>query len=98
MILLPDRAYTEKELRILLEHEANHIMAKDLLWRMFGIVILCIHWFNPLVWLMCGLMNRDIELACDEGVLRHFGQEARGRVRHDSDRNGGKETRAAAPV
>lgn len=65
MILLPDRAYTEKELRILLEHEANHIMAKDLLWRMFGIVILCIHWFNPVVRRQFQDMILYQEIACD---------------------------------
>ena len=33
--------------------------------------MLCIHWFNPLVWVMYALSNRDIELACDEAVLRN---------------------------
>ena len=38
---------------------------------------LCIHWFNPFVWVMYILFNRDIELACDESVIRQFGDKSK---------------------
>ena len=38
----------------------------------------CVHWFNPLVWAMYVLANRDLELSCDETVLRRFGGDVRG--------------------
>ncbi|MCI9218503.1 MAG: M56 family metallopeptidase [Lachnospiraceae bacterium] len=79
VILLPAGALESggHELRYILLHESVHIRHHDAALKLAMVAALCLHWFNPLVWLMCGLMNRDIELACDEGVLRHFGQEAR---------------------
>ena len=77
LILFPDKSYTEKELRIILEHETNHIMAKDLCWRMFGVVILCIHWFNPVLYLIDRKMNMDCELSCDEAILGMLTQQGR---------------------
>ena len=40
-------------------------------------MVLCVHWFNPLVWVMYILANRDIELSCDEAVVRLFGENAK---------------------
>ncbi len=79
VILLPAGALESggHELRYILQHEFVHIRHHDAALKLAMVAALCLHWFNPLVWLMCGLMNRDIELACDEGVLRCFGQEAR---------------------
>lgn len=37
----------------------------------------CVHWFNPFVWVLYFLFNRDIELACDENVVHRLGQESR---------------------
>ncbi len=79
VILLPAGALESggHELRYILQHEFVHIRHHDAALKLAMVAALCLHWFNPLVWLMCGLMNRDIELACDEGVLRHFGRGAR---------------------
>lgn len=79
VILLPGRALERggHELRYILQHEFVHICRHDAALKLAMVAALCIHWFNPLVWLMCGLTNRDIELACDEGVLRRFGEGAR---------------------
>lgn len=41
------------------------------------ITAVCVHWFNPAVWAMYALANRDIELSCDEAVIRRFGHDAR---------------------
>ena len=54
-------------------HEYVHIQRWDALWKLLFALALCIHWFNPLVWLMFVLANRDLELTCDERVIRHFG-------------------------
>ena len=79
VILLPGRALegSGQELRYILQHEFVHIRHHDAALKLAMVAALCLHWFNPLVWVMCRLMNRDMELACDEGVLRRFGEEAR---------------------
>ncbi len=79
VILLPGRALegSGQELRYILQHEFVHIRHWDAVFKLAMVAVLCIHWFNPLVWVMCRLMNRDMELACDEGVLRRFGEDAR---------------------
>ncbi len=79
VILLPGRALegSGQELRYILQHEFVHIRHHDAALKLAMVAALCLHWFNPLVWAMCRLMNRDLELACDEGVLRRFGEEAR---------------------
>ena len=58
-------------------HEQTHIRRKDHWWKPFGFLLLTIHWFNPLMWLSYILLCRDIELACDEKVIREMGNEQR---------------------
>ena len=58
-------------------HEYTHIRRFDALLRLLLITALCVHWFNPLVWVMVILALRDIELSCDEAVVRRFGLENR---------------------
>ena len=79
VILLPERLIEENspELEYVLQHEYVHIRHHDAALKLAMVTALCIHWFNPLVWVMCGLLNRDIELSCDEGVLRRFGEQSR---------------------
>ena len=60
-----------------LEHERIHIQRLDALTKLLLTLVLCLHWFNPLVWLLYLLANRDLELSCDEEVIRRFGPEAR---------------------
>lgn len=59
----------------ILTHELLHIRRFDYLKKLLLLLIVCMHWFNPLVWLMYILANRDIELACDEGVLQTLGRD-----------------------
>ena len=59
-------------------HEQAHICRKDHLWKPLGFLLLMIHWFNPLMWLAYVLLCRDIELACDEKVIKELGNEQRG--------------------
>ena len=53
-----------------LSHERSHIARCDHWWKPFGYLLLSIYWFNPLLWLAYILLCRDIELACDEKVIR----------------------------
>ena len=58
-------------------HEQAHICRKDHWWKPLGFLLLTIHWFNPLMWLAYVLLCRDIELACDEKVIKELGNEQR---------------------
>lgn len=58
-------------------HEMTHISRKDHLWKPLGFLILSLHWFNPLVWVGYVLLSRDIELACDEKVIKEMDTEQR---------------------
>ncbi len=58
-------------------HEEAHIKRKDHLWKPLGYIILTMHWFNPLIWLGYVLLCRDIELACDEKVVKKLTNEQR---------------------
>ena len=58
-------------------HEQAHIRRKDHWWKPLGFLLLTIHWFNPLMWLAYVLLCRDIELACDEKVIKELGNEQR---------------------
>ena len=64
-------------LKYVLTHEYVHIRRFDALAKPVLAVILCIHWFNPAVWIMYVLANRDIELSCDEAVVRRFGERTK---------------------
>lgn len=75
VILLPKGTdFTDTErLRAVLAHELVHIKKFHAVYKPLLIAALCVHWFNPLVWVMLILANRDIELLCDEAVLQTFG-------------------------
>ena len=58
-------------------HEEAHIRRKDHWWKPIGFVLLSLHWFNPLMWLAYILLSRDIELACDEKVIKAMDNESK---------------------
>ncbi len=66
-----------QELTHVLAHERAHISRGDHWWKPLGYVLLAIHWFNPLMWLAYTMLCRDIELACDEKVIRELNSEQR---------------------
>ena len=66
-----------REMDHVIAHEQTHIRRKDHWWKPLGFLLLTIHWFNPLMWLSYILLCRDIELACDEKVIREMGNEQR---------------------
>jgi len=59
--------------KMILEHENVHRRRLDNLWRLLALVMACIHWFNPFVWVMLKAFLRDMELSCDETVLQRGG-------------------------
>ena len=79
VILMPRKTdWDNKEaLQYVLMHEYIHIRRFDALSKMLTTVVLCVHWFNPFVWVMYILFNRDIELSCDECVVRGFGDKSK---------------------
>ena len=79
VILLPASmdARDARTLRFVLLHEWHHIRALDALRKLATAACLCLHWMNPMVYGMFLLVNRDMELLCDERVLAHRGREAR---------------------
>ena len=64
-------------LNYVLTHEYVHIRRFDAVTKLVLTVALCVHWFNPAVWIMYVLANRDIELSCDEAVIRQFGERTK---------------------
>ena len=75
MILLPSalEGGTGRPL-LVLAHEMAHVRRFDALTKWLLAAVLCLHWFNPLVWAMYVLAGRDLELACDEAVVRQYGR------------------------
>ena len=62
---------------VVLCHERVHLQRRDYLFKPAALVICCVHWFNPLVWLAFYLMNMDCEMSCDEKVVKLLGEESK---------------------
>ena len=62
----------------ILAHEQAHIRRRDHWWKLLAYFMLTLHWFNPLVWIAYVMLGRDMELACDEEVIRDLDTQARG--------------------
>lgn len=68
---------SETEKRYILLHEKTHIRRFDHLIKLVGFLVLCMHWFNPLVWVTFFLSGRDMEMSCDETVIKKLGSEVK---------------------
>ena len=81
VILLPKNIDYENNCVIesILTHEYTHIKRFDGISKFVLAITLCVHWFNPLVWVLYVLANRDIELSCDEKVIHILGYENKAR-------------------
>lgn len=75
-IYLPSSLEPEK-LPYVIAHERTHLHRGDHWWKAIGYTVLCLHWFNPLVWCAYALLSRDIEMACDEAVIRSMDDQHR---------------------
>ena len=72
----------KREMDHVIAHEQTHIRRRDHWWKPLAFLLLTVHWFNPLLWLSYILLCRDIELACDERVIREMGNEQRADYTH----------------
>ena len=68
---------SEQEQEYILKHEQYHIRRGDHIFKLLAYVALCIHWFNPLVWLAFLLFSKDMEMSCDEAVVKKLGEDVR---------------------
>lgn len=77
-IVLPSPVTLDRqELNFVIAHECGHILRRDTAKKCVLLFAVCLHWFNPLVWLMASICRRDMELDCDRRVLNAFGANAR---------------------
>lgn len=67
----------ESDLPYVLSHENTHIKRLDYIIKPFAFLILIIHWFNPLMWISFALMTKDMEMSCDESVMRKMGSDVK---------------------
>lgn len=75
--LTPESTADTIRLTHILTHEETHYRHGDHLWALSRAVCVCLHWYNPLVWLAAVLSRRDSELACDESALKRLGDAQR---------------------
>lgn len=66
-----------EEMGYVIEHEEAHLKRRDHLWKPIGYALLSVYWFNPLLWVAYVLLCRDIEMACDERVIKRMDSEAK---------------------
>lgn len=79
-VILPlslSQSLNESELRHIIAHELVHIKRFDHIIKPLSVLALCIHWFNPLVWISFALSQKDMETACDEKVMSSFDNDIR---------------------
>lgn len=74
-IVLPERKYSDEELRNILMHEVMHFRRKDTLYKWFSVLVLSTQWFNPLAYIIRREINRSCELSCDEMLLRSMNRD-----------------------
>lgn len=75
-IYLPS-AVPDAQQSYIIQHEKHHIRRWDHVIKLLAFLALCIHWFNPLVWIAFVLSNRDMEMSCDEAVMKQIGGDIR---------------------
>jgi beta-lactamase regulating signal transducer with metallopeptidase domain len=68
----------ENELSYILKHEQTHIKRLDYIVKPIAFLAVVIHWFNPLMWLSFALMSKDMEMSCDESVIKQMGNDIKG--------------------
>ena len=76
-IYLPS-TLSEKEAEYIILHEQQHIKRFDHIFKLLAFAALSIHWFNPIIWLAYRLAVQDMEMSCDEAVIRKLGDDIRG--------------------
>jgi beta-lactamase regulating signal transducer with metallopeptidase domain len=77
MLVMPSTEYSEEDIALIMEHELIHYKHKDIWSKLLVISANAVHWFNPLVYIMRGRLNADIEMACDSEVVEGKDKEFR---------------------
>lgn len=79
VIVLPEAITWDNKTEIdyVLLHEYQHIQRFDCILKVMAVIAVCIHWFNPMIWLMYFFLNRDMELSCDEFVVKNSDKTTR---------------------
>lgn len=70
-IIIP-KNYTKDELKSVFMHELIHLKHRDILWNIVGALLLCVYWYNPIVWYSFFIFKRDMEILCDYRVLESY--------------------------
>lgn len=70
VLLLPDLSYPDNDLKIILRHELIHYKRKDIWYKLLFVCANAAHWFNPLIYFMVAMSNKDIEMVCDSEMIR----------------------------
>lgn len=76
-IVLPGTDCPDLDLQYTIKHELQHYKRKDMFYKWLIQITVCLHWFNPFVYLMAHEVNRLCELSCDESVIRYLDEKAR---------------------
>lgn len=76
-IYLPAALSDSERRSYVLLHEQTHIRRLDHVVKLLSFLVLCVHWFNPLVWLAFFLCGKDMELSCDEAVIKRLGNDVK---------------------
>lgn len=66
---------SKRDMNLIIAHERTHIKHFDNIWKPLGFVLLCVYWFNPLCWVSYFLFVKDIELFCDESVVKNLSEQ-----------------------
>lgn len=71
LLVLPDQTYGSRELYYILKHELVHLKRRDAYFKLLLVIVNALHWFNPIVRIMCRNAVIDLELSCDEAVVEN---------------------------
>ncbi|MHB1485345.1 MAG: M56 family metallopeptidase [Saccharofermentanales bacterium] len=77
VVLLPDKIYQDTELYFMLKHELVHYKQGDILYKLLMMMVMALHWFNPIVYFMSKTINSQCEQSCDEKLLKNTTNEQR---------------------
>ena len=74
-LVLPAREFTEEQLNNILRHEMTHLKRHDILYKWAAVFVKCLHWFNPVIWVVTKQMNAECEISCDMAVTRNLSRD-----------------------
>lgn len=77
ILLFPKECYSQTELHFIIKHEYMHYKRRDIWYKLLLLIVNGMHWFNPLVYVMRQKASKDIELCCDEDVVKYYSFEQR---------------------